>query len=58
MDENDLEIRLKELSKIINKKLVEISNSTNIDLNTVYIAFEQEMVMLKEIMKSEYNKNS
>lgn len=58
MDENDLEIKLKELSKIINKKLIEISDSTNIDLNTVYIAFEQEMVILKEIMKSEYNKNS
>lgn len=58
MSENELEIKLKELSKIINKKLIEISNSTNIDLNTVYIAFEQEMVILKEIMKSEYNKNS
>lgn len=51
-----LENDLSQLSQDIKEKLIHLSDTTNIDINTMYIAFEQEMAILKNDFKYEYNK--
>lgn len=43
-----------DLKTIIKNELYDISDKNNLDINTVWIAFEQSVVELKEEIKKEY----
>ena len=49
-----LEASLTELSESIKTKLVDLSEIANIDMNTLWIAFETSMEDLKNDFKKEY----
>lgn len=53
-NEQELDNYMLSLKINIKKELIDISDKTNIDINTVWIAFEQSVCELKEERKKEY----
>lgn len=52
--EKELDNCMYDLKTIIKNELYDISDKNNLDINTVWIAFEQSVVELKEEIKKEY----
>lgn len=52
--EKELDNCMYGLKTIIKNELYDISDKNNLDINTVWIAFEQSVVELKEEIKKEY----
>ena len=47
--------RCKELTEATKKKLYDISNQFNIDINSLYLIFETHFSQMKDNIKKEYN---